>query len=125
MSATLLSTSIADGAPQKTTTAPISTQSTMFTNENKRPTEQNFKELVNAYSNLHFNSNEIQFTMLFTSDLGYDSLQFELLLISIEDEFAFNFMGHPLDSEIAFSQLTVGDLWLFVLSEWDGLYGRE
>ena len=122
MTTALLSVPCAEGVAQKPTTAPIITPSA--TRTIVVPTWDKFQNFVGEYAISSINSQDISFGMFLVNDLGYDSLNFELLLLTIEEEFSLAFSCSPISNDLPFLELTVGDLWDFVLEEWEGFYGK-
>lgn len=124
MTTALLSVPCTEGTAQKTTaTNPIVIPSITRSIQEQFPTPYRFKELVAQHSNRDVTPSDITFSMNFVDDLGYDSFDFEVLLISIEYEFFDDILSSPISSGTSFHLLTVRDLWEHVESEWDRLYG--
>ena len=117
MTTALLSVPCLEGVAQKSTTANSIIKTAVARMAQSQPTEWEFKELVSAYTTL--SPGEINFSMYFLGDLGYDSLSFELLIQDIENAFFNDNLNSPIGDGASFSSYTVRNLWKYVNEEWN------
>ena len=117
MTTALLSVPCAEGVAQKSTTTNSIIKTAVARMAQSQPTEWEFKELVSAYTTL--SPGEINFSMYFLGDLGYDSLSFESLIQDIENAFFNDILNSPIIDGASFSNYTVRNLWKYVNEEWN------